>query len=94
MMANKLDGDVPCQQGIELFTALRRLQKKAWMLQYDEGGHVVYDKASKDLTIRVFQFFNYYLKSSLPPVWMTIGIPATQKGIENGLDPDLTGAIP
>lgn len=94
MLANKDDGDVPYQQGIELFTALRRLGKRAWMLQYDGQGHNVFGKAALDLTVRMFQFFNYYLMRESPPIWMTNGVPARLKGIENGLQIDTSGAQP
>jgi dipeptidyl aminopeptidase/acylaminoacyl peptidase len=94
MMADKQDEIVPFEQGLVFFTALRRLGKKAWMLQYDGQGHTVFDKASLDLTIRMFQFFNYYLKGEPPPAWMTKGIPARLKGMESGLETDTSGAQP
>jgi dienelactone hydrolase len=94
MMANKEDNDVPFQQGIEFFTALRRLEKKAWMLQYDGKGHNVDGKAADDLTIRMFQFFNYYLKGEPPPKWMTRGVSAEFKRIDDGLDLDASGEKP
>ena len=94
MMADKQDDIVPFEQGIEFFTALRRLGKKAWMLQYDGNGHNVFGKASLDLTVRMFQFFNYYLKGGPPPVWMTKGVPARLKGLESGLEIDASGATP
>lgn len=91
MMHNKDDGNVPWQQGIELFTALRRLEKRVWLLQYDGERHVFYgdSKADKDYTIRMTQFFDHYLKSAPAPIWMTQGIPARLKQIESGyaLDP-------
>ncbi len=40
IMHNKNDEAVPWMQSVELFNGLRRLQKKAWMLQYDNGGMV------------------------------------------------------
>jgi dipeptidyl aminopeptidase/acylaminoacyl peptidase len=95
MMTNYNDGDVPCQQGIEFFTALRWLGKKAWMLQYDGEGHQIYSKtAQEDLTIRMAQFFEYYLKGEPPPKWMTIGVPAKLKGIDIGLEIDESGVKP
>ncbi len=36
---NKGDENVPWMQSVEFFTGLRRLQKPAWMLQYDDGDH-------------------------------------------------------
>lgn len=88
IMHNKEDGAVPFEQGIELFTALRRLGKRAWMLQYDGEGHSVSGETEKDLTIRMKQFFDHYLRDSLPPKWMTRGIPAKFKGVDDGLELD------
>ncbi len=87
---NKNDGAVSWSQGVEWFNALRRLGKKVWMLQYDYGTHTVYQTGDmKDLTIRMTQFFNHYLKSAPAPIWMTQGIPARLKSTTTGypLDP-------
>jgi len=70
LMANPLDGDVPYGQGVELFTALRRLGRRCWMLQYDDGGHLVFDKNADDLTCRMKQFFDHYLMGKPIPAWM------------------------
>jgi dipeptidyl aminopeptidase/acylaminoacyl peptidase len=86
MMNNKRDDQVPFPLGVELFTALQRLGKKAWMLQYDEGEHMVYGKGAIDLTIRVNQFFDHYLKGAPAPKWMVEGIPAYMKGFETGFE--------
>ncbi len=92
MMHNKMDGQVPFTQGVEFFTALRRLRKRVWMLQYDEEGHILTtDKASRDYNLRITQFFDHYLKGAAPPRWMTQGIPAALKGIETGYKLDLSG---
>jgi dipeptidyl aminopeptidase/acylaminoacyl peptidase len=86
MMNNKIDGAVPFSQGVEFFTALRRLGKRAWMLQYDCGDHVLFKKEDAlQHTIRITQFFDHYLKDSAPPKWMLYGIPAKDKGIDDGL---------
>jgi hypothetical protein len=94
MMSNKADGDVPFPQGVEMFTALRRLGKKAWMLQYDGEDHMVFDAAAADLTVRMKQFFDHYLKGAPPPKWMTEGVPARLKGIDSGLELDTSGKQP
>ncbi|MES2107954.1 MAG: prolyl oligopeptidase family serine peptidase [Bacteroidota bacterium] len=94
MMANDKDSDVPFQQGVEFFTAMRRLRKKAWMIQYDGADHWAFGENAKDFTIRVKQFFDYYLKGAPPPHWMTDGIPATMKGIDDGYAADSSGKIP
>ncbi len=88
LMHNKGDELVPWMQSVELFSGLRRLGKKVWLLQYDEGTHGLGLKESVDYTIRITQFFDHYLKNALPPKWMTEGIPASLKGIEMGYDLD------
>ncbi len=81
-------------QGVEMFLALRRLGKKVWMLQYDNGDHGVNGKDAEDYTIRFTQFFDHYLKGAPAPRWMTEGIPANLKGIETGYEPDISGKAP
>lgn len=75
-------------QSVELFTAMRRLNKKVWMLQYDNGSHLVYGEDAEDFTIRMTQFFDHYLKDKPEPIWMSQGIPARSKGVEMGLQLD------
>lgn len=76
IMHNKKDETVPWAQAVELFIALRRLNKKVWMLQYDKGTHGLGKREAMDYTVRLTQFFNHYLKQSLPPKWMTEVISA------------------
>lgn len=83
---------VPFEQAIQLFTALRRLEKKAWMLQYDKGGHRIDGDDARDWTIRYTQFFDHYLKQSPAPGWMTQGIPYKLKGIEARYELDAAGS--
>jgi dipeptidyl aminopeptidase/acylaminoacyl peptidase len=83
IMHNDNDGAVPWYQGIELFVALRRLDKPVWMLTYNGEPHNLKTESwanRMDLTIRMFQFFNFYLKSKPAPEWMEKGIPAVDKG--------------
>ena len=87
MMHNDADGAVPWYQGIEYFSALRRLDKKVWMMQYNGEEHGLTERRNrKDWSIRLAQFFGYYLKGEAPPKWMTDGVPATLKGIDWGLE--------
>jgi dipeptidyl aminopeptidase/acylaminoacyl peptidase len=87
LMHNDADGAVPWYQGIEMFTAMRRLGKPVWMLQYNGEDHnLVERKNRKDLSIRLAQFFDYWLKDAKPADWIKKGLPATQKGISWGLD--------
>ncbi len=86
IMHNDADGSVPWYQGIELFTALKRLDKKVWMLQYNGEDHnLVERKNRKDLSVRLSQFFDYYLKGTKPADWIREGLPATEKGRNWGL---------
>jgi len=89
IMANDADGAVPWYQGIELFTALRRLGKKVWMLNYNGQGHGLTQRQDmKDYQIRMQQFFDYMLKGADPARWITEGVPAVKKGKDGGLDAD------
>ncbi len=85
IMHNDQDGAVPWYQGIEMFMALRRLQKPVWMLQYNGEAHNIRARKNrKDITVRLQQFFDHYLKGDPMPKWMKEGIPAVRKGQELG----------
>lgn len=87
IMHNDNDGAVPYYQGIELFMGMRRLRKPAWMLVYNNEAHnLVKMKNRQDLSIRMMQFFDHYLKDAPAPSWMTKGIPRSEKGINFGYD--------
>jgi dienelactone hydrolase len=87
IMANDNDGAVPWQQGIEFFVSLRRLGKPAWMLTYNGDEHNLIKWPNRvDLSIRMKQFFDHYLKGESMPEWMKDGIPAIQKGLINGYE--------
>lgn len=95
LMHTKLDGAVGWSQAVEFFTTLRRLNKKVWLLQYDNEGHSLSKPNNqKDFTIRMKQFFDHYLKDAPEPVWMSRGIPAKMKGIDDGLRLDITSVTP
>lgn len=80
----KGSGDNKIEQAIQMFTALRRLEKKVWWLGYNEATHTIgKPQDQKDFTIRYTQFFDHYLKGAPAPRWMTEGIPAKLKGIES-----------
>jgi dienelactone hydrolase len=89
IMHNDNDGAVPWYQGIELFMALRRLDKPVWLLNYNNEPHNL--KADSwgnrmDLDKRMFQFFNHYLKNQPAPLWMEAGVPAIKKGKTTGYE--------
>ncbi len=87
IMHNDKDNAVPWYQGIELFNAMRRLNKPVWMLVYNGQPHNLSRRADeKDLTRRMQQFFDYYLKGTEEPKWMKQGIPAIEKGRDFGFE--------
>ena len=87
IMHNDADGHVPWYQGIELFVSLRRLGKPSWFLNYNDEPHWPLKLQNrKDFNIRLSQFFDHYLKGAPKPVWMKRGVPALEKGINQGLE--------
>lgn len=86
IMHNDADGAVPWYQGIEMFTAMRRLQKPVWMLNYNGEAHNLMERRNrKDIQIREQQFFDWLLKSEPAPKWIEEGVPALEKGKDWGL---------
>lgn len=87
IMSNDADDAVPWYQGIEMFTAMRRLNKKVWLLNYNNEAHnLVERKNRKDIQIREQQFFDCFLKGAPMPIWLSTGVPATMKGRNLGLN--------
>ena len=83
------DGDeaVPYSEGLNLFLAMRRLHKPAWLLNYKGDRHFLYNKAAEiDWTIRLQQFFDYYLKDAPMPRWMKEGINVNERGVDQKYD--------
>lgn len=80
MIANDSDDAVPWYQGIEYYLALRRLGKPVWMFTYNGEPHNLRRRPNqKDYTVRLQQFFDYYLKGAEKPDWMVHGIPYIEK---------------
>ena len=87
IMSNDADGAVPWYQGIELFTGLRRLGKKVWLLNYNGEAHNLVERRNcKDIQIREQQYFDWLLKGEKPAKWLTEGVPAVKKGKDWGLE--------
>lgn len=85
IMHNDEDGAVPWYQGIEMFTALRRLQKPVWLLNYNGEAHNLVDRQNKkDIQRRELEFFDHFLKGKPAAPWIEHGVPATHKGIDWG----------
>lgn len=88
IMSNDADGAVPWYQGIEIFCNLRRFGKPSWLLQYNDEAHNLRERRNcKDLSRRLQQFFDHYLKGSPMPAWMKTGVPVSRKGQYFGFEP-------
>jgi len=80
IMHNDNDGAVPWYQGIELYMGLRRLKKPVWLLNYNGDDHNLMNEANRrDLSIRMREFFDFYLNNGEQPNWMKVGIKAVNK---------------
>ena len=87
IMSNDADGAVPWYQGIEFFTAMRRLNKPVWLLNYNGEAHNLVERRNrKDIQIREQEYFDWLLKGAKPARWLTEGVPAVRKGRDWGLE--------
>jgi dipeptidyl aminopeptidase/acylaminoacyl peptidase len=81
MMHNDNDGAVPWQQGIEMYIALRRLNREVYLINYNGDAHNPRRRANqRDMDIRMQQFFDHHLTGAPMPEWMKNGIPYLRKG--------------
>ncbi len=83
ILHNDADDAVPWQQGIELFLALRRHGKPAWLFNYNGEFHGLRRRPDqKDWAKRMSQFFDHYLKGAPAPAWLEKGIPYIERDEE------------
>ena len=76
LLHNERDGAVDFNQGITFFNTLRELGKDVIMLQYVGENHgLAQPRNQKDYTIRMREYFDYYLKGAPAPDWLKDGIP-------------------
>lgn len=69
------DNQVNYNQSVSYYLALRRLGKKQILLVYPNEGHVVLQPGfQKDLTLRIQDWFDYYLKDKQSSQWIINGI--------------------
>jgi dipeptidyl aminopeptidase/acylaminoacyl peptidase len=81
---NDGDDQVPWSQGIEFFTALRRLGKEAYLFSYDGEPHGLRDRENqKHWTVHLDEFFDHYLLGTPAPDWMTNGVEFLHRGERN-----------
>ena len=70
------DGAVPWYQAIELYLALRRLDKDCIFLQYRGEPHHLRKYPNKlDYSIKMKEYFDHYLKGEPAAAWIKDGIP-------------------
>ena len=66
------DPTIPKDESIILYNALRRLGKKHRMLIYPGEFHFLIEPENKaDITLRVKQWFDHYLKGNTPEKWIS-----------------------
>lgn len=83
ILHNDQDDAVPWYQGIELFLALRRNGKEAYLLNYNGEFHGLRRRHNqRDYTVRMQQFFDHFLKGAPKPEWMQKGVPFIERDEE------------
>ena len=56
---------------MELYLALRRLEKEVVLLRYKEESHSITNELKQmDLTLKILDWFNHYLKDMPSQSWM------------------------
>ncbi len=70
------DDAVPWEQAVELFLAMRRLDKEAVLLQYRDEPHHPQTYANKlDWATKMKEWVDHYLKDAPAPAWISKGVP-------------------
>jgi dipeptidyl aminopeptidase/acylaminoacyl peptidase len=91
MMHNDNDGAVPWQQGIEMFIALRRLNREVYLINYNNDAHNPRLRINqRDMDLRMQQFFDHHLTGAPMPDWMKNGVPYLRKGADQVVPPPVT----
>ncbi len=76
IMHGDVDEAVPWEQSIELYLAMRRAGKDVIFLQYrDEPHHLGKYPNKVDYTLRMKEYFDYYLRGMDAPGWIRDGKP-------------------
>ena len=75
LLHNDKDGAVDFTQGIEYYSALRRLKKPVVMMQYKGENHGLSKLENrKDYSVRMMEFFDHHLKGEAAPDWWKSGV--------------------
>jgi dipeptidyl aminopeptidase/acylaminoacyl peptidase len=78
---NDDDDAVPWYQGIEWFTAMRRLGKESYMFTFNGEKHGLRDRNNmKYWTVHMDEFFDHYLLGKPRPAWMDKGVSYLDRG--------------
>ena len=78
---NDEDDAVPWYQGIEFFSALRRLKRQAYMFVYNGEPHGLRNRDNmKHWTVHQDEFFDHFLLGRPKPEWMEKGVPYLERG--------------
>ena len=90
MIHNDEDGAVPWYQGIEFMMALRRLEREAYMFNYNGEKHGLRKRVNQMHWTKCMQeFFDHHLKGAPAPGWMKEGIKAWDPAVYE--EPKKTG---
>jgi dipeptidyl aminopeptidase/acylaminoacyl peptidase len=91
ILHNDKDGAVDFEQGIEYYNALRRLKKPVTMITYRGENHGLAKRENmRDYSVRMMEYFDYYLKGMPAPEWWIKGIDRVD--MEEELERRLPGA--
>jgi hypothetical protein len=75
------DDAVPWYQGIEFFSALRRLGKEAYLFDFNGEKHGLRERENqKYWTVHMDEFFDHFLLGKPMPEWMAKGVPWLERG--------------
>lgn len=78
LLHNDKDGAVDFTQGIEFYSALRRLKKPIVMITYKGENHGIAKLENrKDYAVRMMEFFDHFLKGKAAPDWWKEGVEKT-----------------
>ena len=75
IMFGDQDQAVPWEQGIELYLAMRRLNKNCIFLEYRGEPHWPMKYYNRlDYAMKMKEFYDHYLKGAPAPDWMVNGV--------------------
>ncbi len=80
LMFGTEDGAVPFNQGVELYTTMRRMHKEFVMLVYEGEGHGLGRRENQiDYANRAMEWHAHYLLGKEPAPWIVEGVPFIER---------------